>query len=600
MSCTYNTVYNKRGPRQGYIEKLEKRLENMERLLEPLQHNTIIQKRNDGDTSSSSGSNPRDGKNCHSNVYSTGSSTNSSESTLRPGKNKNHIYHKVLNRSSSSSPSSTNGTNSSTANEKEYDSNGSWSQNGMSTESPNSSSARTSQPIGYSLSDVLNPYSSSSSDNEDQAQEHAKPPVQQFHAHILNQLKLEGFEGTPELCADIFECYFQYVHPHFPIIHKPSLIEKINHNSIPKFLIFAMLANAARYCSQLTLITNTQYHTGEAFASIAKNILIDNCQVPSLESLQSLLLLSLHEFSNGRTFVGWLFGGMAQRMAQEMRLHKLDEQPSRVHTEDSWITLETKRRVWWVCFILDCYSSMVTGRPMTIDETESQVLIPHFNDEWENSQSSSAPPTYELTAHRPQSQSHFSSLIRLSIIVGKILRFISTLELRSKPTLPSVTSEFSFLDTSLYSWESMAPFPSQEEHTSLYHRLQSINVKLLFFTAVIVLHKTNIDFKEQTSSVFCDHHNHSLDKCTKAANGISNVFRNNNDISIRFLHCFSPFTLYVSSMIHIHNKKSSNSAILATATENLNYHYDLLNQCKNYQHEVDYIDLLRKFEKSFL
>jgi hypothetical protein len=54
----------------------------------------------------------------------------------------------------------------------------------------------------------------------------------------------------------------------------------------------------------------------------------------------------------------WMYIGMAVRMAQEIGLHKIDEvplgsQPTKVKSEAIFIQKETRRRTFWLCFLLD-------------------------------------------------------------------------------------------------------------------------------------------------------------------------------------------------------------------------------------------------------
>lgn len=50
---------------------------------------------------------------------------------------------------------------------------------------------------------------------------------------------------------------------------------------------------------------------------------------------------------------------------------------------EDWLIKETKRRVWWVCFIVDRLGAMAAGRPSTIDTADCEVLIPSMDYLWE-------------------------------------------------------------------------------------------------------------------------------------------------------------------------------------------------------------------------
>ena len=79
---------------------------------------------------------------------------------------------------------------------------------------------------------------------------------------------------------------------------------------------------------------------------------------PDLTSLQALLLLGHRDIGRGKSSRGWVFTGMAFRLAQGMGLH-LD--PSHWQTpHDSDIEREISRRAYWAAFIADKYVSVLT------------------------------------------------------------------------------------------------------------------------------------------------------------------------------------------------------------------------------------------------
>ena len=105
---------------------------------------------------------------------------------------------------------------------------------------------------------------------------------------------------------------------------------------------------------------------------------------PNITTLQALLLMGHREIGRGRPSKGWLFSGMAFRLAHEMGLH-LD--PNNWNdSEDSRVEREILRRTYWAAFVADQHLSLYFGRPPALHPNESDVIstvrIP-YPPEWQ-------------------------------------------------------------------------------------------------------------------------------------------------------------------------------------------------------------------------
>jgi hypothetical protein len=121
------------------------------------------------------------------------------------------------------------------------------------------------------------------------------------------------------------------------------------------------------------------------FFSQAQALLYPSLDSPTLTTLQALILLGYLEIGHGRPSKGWLFCGMAFRLAHEMGLH-LDPNNWK-ETNDSQIEMEIRRRVYWAAFSADKQLSLYFGRPPALYPHESDVRntirIPYPSD-WES------------------------------------------------------------------------------------------------------------------------------------------------------------------------------------------------------------------------
>ncbi|KAJ4144804.1 hypothetical protein LMH87_003674 [Akanthomyces muscarius] len=124
-------------------------------------------------------------------------------------------------------------------------------------------------------------------------------------------------------------------------------------------------------CALGALQYDDTLNVSEVFAGQAQTLLYGSLDNPDLTLLQALVLLGYREIAVGRTSKGWLFCGMAFRLAHEMGLH-LD--PSNwdgftgFHRDR-----EILRRVYWAVFTADKQLSLYFGRPPALYPNESDV-----------------------------------------------------------------------------------------------------------------------------------------------------------------------------------------------------------------------------------
>lgn len=110
------------------------------------------------------------------------------------------------------------------------------------------------------------------------------------------------------------------------------------------------------------------------FAAHAQSLLYASLDSPNLTLLQSLIILGQLEIGRGRASKGWLYCGMAFRLAHEMGLHLDPNNWDNSQTQDLDIDREILRRVYWGAFIVDKQLSLFFGRPPALYPHESDVL----------------------------------------------------------------------------------------------------------------------------------------------------------------------------------------------------------------------------------
>ncbi|KAL3964178.1 hypothetical protein ACCO45_001182 [Purpureocillium lilacinum] len=124
-------------------------------------------------------------------------------------------------------------------------------------------------------------------------------------------------------------------------------------------------------CALAALQYDESLGLSDTFSGQAQTLLYSTLDNPDLTILQALVLLGYREIAVGKTSKGWLFCGMAFRLAHEMGLH-LD--PSNWDGYTGCLRdREILRRVYWAVFIADKQLSLYFGRPPALHPSESDV-----------------------------------------------------------------------------------------------------------------------------------------------------------------------------------------------------------------------------------
>lgn len=160
--------------------------------------------------------------------------------------------------------------------------------------------------------------------------------------------------------------YFECFHGHWMIVDKDKFLAQLKDPSTPPdpLLLVAICAAGAKYSDHEGLCAEPGNLStiGEQFLTHARILLQDRFDVPSMSTLQALLILYWCQVQTGRASLRFMYVGMAIRMAQEMGLNRpLD--PKRLKEMDNR-EVQIRKTIWWSCYQADRWTSAALGKPM--------------------------------------------------------------------------------------------------------------------------------------------------------------------------------------------------------------------------------------------
>lgn len=168
-------------------------------------------------------------------------------------------------------------------------------------------------------------------------------------------------------------------------------------------LLLAIFAVASRYSDrpEVRLDIDDPDTAGKSFAAQAKVMLNYELESPTTMTVQAAALLSIHEMALDKESSGWIYCGLATRMALNLGLH-LD----RLTAVDNGVIIgddeaEVRSIAWWGCYMLEQYVSpeerrwpgsnclyrmfsVGWGRPATIPYHRITAQKPSILDELEH------------------------------------------------------------------------------------------------------------------------------------------------------------------------------------------------------------------------
>ncbi|KAF4420910.1 Nitrogen assimilation transcription factor nit-4 [Colletotrichum fructicola] len=190
-----------------------------------------------------------------------------------------------------------------------------------------------------------------------------------------------------ELIAHLLNMYFNYHYTYFTTMSKTLFYQDlfkgkhgVNHSNTvycSPLLVNAILALGSHFTSVPGACgTPGDSRTkGDHFFAEAKRLIVENDEYerPKLTTVQALALMSVREAGCGREAKGWVYSGMAFRMAQDLGLNYDDGGTSTDKKNLGEQGVDARRVTFWGCFLFDKAWSNYLGRLPQIPKNSYNV-----------------------------------------------------------------------------------------------------------------------------------------------------------------------------------------------------------------------------------
>ncbi|KAF5239067.1 hypothetical protein FAUST_5161 [Fusarium austroamericanum] len=216
------------------------------------------------------------------------------------------------------------------------------------------------------------------------------------------------FEPTDQLRDELLTIFWKWQNSWQYIVPRELFVRDLYVDHAGRYctplLLSAILAFCSRYSRRLELRTDPDdaNTAGEAFAAQAKTMLHHEYDAPTTSTVQAAALLGLYWASIDNEGLGFMYIGMASRMAMNLGLH-CDCSSYAIKSLISEDDVEARTVTFWGIYVLDKLYCLGMGRPASIQEynittTKPKGNVPHSPLLTDDQLASTSPyPTAHIT-----------------------------------------------------------------------------------------------------------------------------------------------------------------------------------------------------------
>jgi transcriptional regulatory protein GAL4 len=171
---------------------------------------------------------------------------------------------------------------------------------------------------------------------------------------------------------NMFDAFFMFYHPTFPIIHEPTFRAQYA-NVLPRHdnEKWVMLANIVAALGSFASSNSADATDVSIFQEAQKSLFADNLEVGNMALVQAFALSATYLQKRNKPNTGYNYSGIAVRLAIGLGLHK-DYQEGHI----SPLQVEIRRRVWWTLCVLDVGATVSYGRPLSWPRAGVETALP--------------------------------------------------------------------------------------------------------------------------------------------------------------------------------------------------------------------------------
>ncbi|KAM0444285.1 hypothetical protein ACHAPV_007650 [Trichoderma viride] len=323
------------------------------------------------------------------------------------------------------------------------------------------------------------------------------------------------------LVYNLVDLYFKHINTWCPILHRRTTLDSLfgisDLQESDRVLLHAIVATTMRFSSDPRLTEERRHH----YHRISKQkVLLYGMENSSVKSLLALLILALDICGSSNGPPGWNIMALITRSVVQLGLsvetNSFSVAPhySSIYTlramilpePKDFIEEESRRRLFWMIYLLDRYATIATAFEFALADTEIDRMLPCRDDLWMENQkvetrwfatgTQSYDETHQHAVGRPENLGAFAYYIEILGILSKIHKFLKQpVDIGRLTDVEKWQLRYKELDKELTSWNFALPgeFGNMNKVFQPGSRNLNCNWVMLhatYHTAVIRLHSS--------------------------------------------------------------------------------------------------------------
>lgn len=295
-----------------------------------------------------------------------------------------------------------------------------------------------------------------------------------------NQTQISSDHDLPpyDLLYALADLYFKHVNTWCPILHRKSTLDSLfgpsTLDETDRVLLHAIVATTLRYSTDARLTAEKRRH----YHDVSKQkVLLYGLENSSVKSLQALVILALDLCGSGNGPPGWNIMALITRsvvqlgLAVEQNSFSVSPSYASIYTlramilpePRDFIEEESRRRLFWMIYLLDRYATIATAFEFALDDREIDRTLPCRDDLWIKNQkvetrwfvTGDHPPDLpDHDTNKPENLGAFSYYIEILGILSKIHKFLKEpVDISALTDVENWQMQYKKLDNQLTGWK---------------------------------------------------------------------------------------------------------------------------------------------------
>ncbi|KAF2200143.1 C6 transcription factor-like protein [Delitschia confertaspora ATCC 74209] len=308
----------------------------------------------------------------------------------------------------------------------------------------------------------------------------APPPFPSISGQVHHTTIGQNENDFPpyDLLYGLVDLFFKHIYPWCPILHRQttfaSLFGDSSLDEADRILLHAIVATTLKFSSDQRLTPEKMEHYHK---TSKEKVLLYGIENSSVKALQALVILSLDVIGCSNGPPGWNLLALITRSVVQLGLSMEASSPmvtpqyQSIYTlraivlpePKDWIEEESRRRLFWMIYLLDRYATVATAFEFALDDKEIDRRLPCRDDlfsrnvsvetRWFQTSSRS-----DYTMNRPENLGAFSYYVEILGVLSRIHKFLKKpVDITSLPDVEKWQREYRELDSAIEQWKYSLP-----------------------------------------------------------------------------------------------------------------------------------------------